>query len=88
MTALVDGARRTMRTIHVNFAVSLAYNIAGAALAATGTINPLIAAILMPLSGLTVTAVALRMPRFGPTLPAAVRNSGVSQPVVTLRAPR
>ncbi len=88
VTALVDGARRTMRTIHVNFAVSLAYNIAGAALAATGTINPLIAAILMPLSGLTVTAVALRMPRFGPTLPAVVRNSGVSQPVVTLRAPR
>jgi cation transport ATPase len=77
-----------MRTIHVNFAVSLAYNITGAALAATGTINPLIAAILMPLSGLTVTAVALRMPRFGPILPAVVRNSGVSQPVVTLRAPR
>ena len=33
-------------------------------------------------------ALGLRMPRFGPTLPAVVRNSGVSQPVVTLRAPR
>jgi cation transport ATPase len=88
VTALVDGARRTMRTIHVNFAVSLAYNIAGAALAATGTINPLIAAILMPLSGLTVTAVALRMPRFGPSLPAAVRYSVVSRSTTAVRAPR
>lgn len=64
LAALVDGARRTMRTVHVNFAISLAYNLVGAALAATGTISPLVAAILMPLSGLTVTAVALRMPRF------------------------
>jgi Cu2+-exporting ATPase len=53
-----------MRTVRVNFAISIAYNVVGAALAATGTISPLIAAIMMPLSGLTVTAVALRMPRF------------------------
>lgn len=64
VAALVDGARRTMRTVHVNFGISIAYNVVGALLAATGTINPLVAAILMPLSGLTVTAVALRMPRF------------------------
>lgn len=66
VAALVDGARRTMRTVHVNFAISVAYNLVGGALAVTGTINPLVAAILMPLSGLTVTAVALRMPRFRP----------------------
>lgn len=64
VAALVDGAARTMRTVRVNFAISIAYNVVGAALAATGTISPLIAAIMMPLSGLTVTAVALRMPRF------------------------
>ena len=64
VVSLLDGARRTMHTIHVNFAISVAYNAVGAVLAATGTINPLIAAIMMPLSGLTVTAVALRMPRF------------------------
>ncbi|MFO0783904.1 MAG: heavy metal translocating P-type ATPase [Phycisphaerales bacterium] len=64
LVSLVDGARRTMQTIHVNFGISLAYNVLGGALAATGVINPLIAAILMPLSGLTVTAVALRMPQF------------------------
>jgi Cu2+-exporting ATPase len=65
IVALLDGARRTMRAIHVIFAISLAYNVVGASLAATGMITPLIAAVLMPLSGLTVTAVALRMPRFG-----------------------
>ena len=65
IVTLLDGARRTMRAIHINFAISLAYNVVGAALAATGVITPLIAAVLMPLSGLTVTAVALRMPCFG-----------------------
>ncbi len=64
VVSLLDGARRTMRTIHVNFAISVGYNVVGAVLAATGTINPLIAAVMMPLSGLTVTAVALRIPRF------------------------
>ncbi len=64
IVALVDGSRSVMRTIHVNFAVSLAYNLLGGALAVTGTITPLIAAVLMPLSGLMVTAIALRMPRF------------------------
>jgi Cu2+-exporting ATPase len=66
VAALMDGARRTMRTIHINFAISLAYNLIGGTLAATGNITPLMAAILMPLSGLTVTAVALRLPRFAP----------------------
>ena len=64
LVALVDGSRSVMRTIHFNFAVSTAYNLLGAALAVTGTITPLIAAVLMPLSGLMVTAIALRMPRF------------------------
>jgi len=77
VAALVEGARRTMLTIHVNFAVSLTYNIIGATLAATGMINPLIAAILMPLSGLTVTAIALRMPRFT-TAPQPVEKSGAA----------
>lgn len=73
--ALVEGARQSMRTIHVNFAISLAYNIVGGVLAATGTITPLVAAILMPASGLTVTLVALRMPRFGKRQRAEVRDS-------------
>ncbi len=76
--ALVEGARQSMRTIHVNFAISVAYNLVGGVLAATGTITPLVAAILMPLSGLTVTLVALRMPRFGARQCVVVRGTATS----------
>ena len=51
---LVEGATRTITVIRRNIAFSINYNIVGAALAVTGTINPLIAAILMPASSLTV----------------------------------
>jgi Cu2+-exporting ATPase len=61
---LLGGSRRTLRAIRVNLAVSVAYNVAGAALAFVGLVNPLVAAILMPVSSLTVLAIALGMPRF------------------------
>lgn len=54
LVALVRGAGRTMRIIRRNIAFSLLYNVAGATLAITGVISPLIAAVLMPLSSLTV----------------------------------
>jgi len=60
----IAGARSTMRTIKVNLAVSVLYNAGGGALAFAGLVNPLVAAILMPLSGLTVLVIALRMPSF------------------------
>jgi Cu2+-exporting ATPase len=58
------GARSTMRAIRVNLAVSLGYNLVGGALAFLGLVNPLVAAVLMPLSGLTVLVLALRIPSF------------------------
>ena len=51
---LTEGAARTMRLIRINMGFSLAYNAVGVALAVTGQINPLIAAIMMPLSSVTV----------------------------------
>lgn len=51
---LTRGAGNTMRVIRRNIAFSLVYNAVGVALAMTGTISPLIAALLMPLSSLTV----------------------------------
>lgn len=51
---LVDGAKRTMRIIRTNILFSLGYNVVGVTLAMTGTINPLIAAVMMPLSSITV----------------------------------
>lgn len=47
---LLDCGRRTQASIRQNLAVSIAYNSAGAVLALLGYINPLLAALLMPLS--------------------------------------
>ena len=54
LVTLTDGAARTVRVIRRNIAFSLAYNVIGATLAVTGVITPLIAAVLMPASSLTV----------------------------------
>ena len=51
---LIEGAERTTGVIRRNFAFSLAYNAIGASLAVAGLLTPLIAAVLMPLSSLTV----------------------------------
>lgn len=51
---LIEGSSRTTRVIRRNFAFSLAYNAVGASLAVAGVLTPLIAAILMPVSSLTV----------------------------------
>ncbi len=62
---LLDGSRATMAAIHRNFAASLLYNALSIGLAASGHINPLVAALLMPLSSLTVIglSLSLRWPR-------------------------
>lgn len=57
--SLTHASRRVIRGIHRGLAVSLAYNAIGVTLAATGVINPLIAAILMPLSSLSVLSMAV-----------------------------
>jgi Cu2+-exporting ATPase len=54
LVELTDGARRTMRVIRRNIAFSLAYNVIGASLAIAGVLTPLVAAVLMPASSLTV----------------------------------
>jgi P-type E1-E2 ATPase len=47
-------AARVRSTLKQNFALSTSYNLVGAILSLTGHMNPLIAAILMPASALTV----------------------------------
>src|SRR5690606_20307124 len=56
---LVHGARRTGRLIHITFAVSLGYNVIAVALAMAGRISPLTAAVLMPLSSVSVLSLTL-----------------------------
>jgi Cu2+-exporting ATPase len=59
LVELIASAKRTRRIIRRNLAVSLAYNAIAIALAAAGLINPLVAAVLMPLSSALVLALAV-----------------------------
>ena len=58
--SLCDLSRHTMRTIHIGLCVSLCYNFVAASIAIAGLISALIAAIIMPMSSLSVVALATR----------------------------
>ena len=51
---LFSGAQRTMAIVHRNLLLSLIYNVVGAGAAICGVVDPLFAALLMPLSSVTV----------------------------------
>ena len=63
LSRLQQLSRGTVRVIRRNFIFSLTYNLVGASLAISGLISPLVAAVLMPLSSLTVVASSLRAGR-------------------------
>ncbi|HSU38073.1 MAG TPA: hypothetical protein VLJ38_00865, partial [Polyangiaceae bacterium] len=60
----VQGARRTLAVIRRGIAFSLAYNLLGVGLCMAGLVSPLVAAVLMPLSSLTVVTSALKARTF------------------------
>ncbi len=64
LVTLGAGAARTMRVIRRNIAFSIAYNLVGVTLAMSGAINPLLAALLMPASSLTVVLASWRSRTF------------------------
>lgn len=53
-----------MAVVRRNLVVSLVYNVVGVALAMAGLLNPLVAAVLMPLSSLTVITSSYRARTF------------------------
>ncbi len=59
VAALLEGARATGRVVVRNLGFSLIYNLVFASLALGGAITPLLAAILMPISSLTVIGSSL-----------------------------
>ncbi|MCA9311084.1 MAG: cation-translocating P-type ATPase, partial [Phycisphaerales bacterium] len=65
LVELTDGARRTVGVIRRNLAISLGYNMVFASLALAGVITPLLAAVLMPVSSLTVITLSYRSRSFG-----------------------
>jgi len=57
---LCDLGAHTMKTIRIGLVVSLCYNTVAASLAIAGLISALIAAVIMPMSSLSVVALATR----------------------------
>lgn len=64
LAQLIQGSRQTLSVIRRNLGFSLAYNSAGIALAMLGLIHPIAAAVLMPLSSLTVLTSSYRARTF------------------------
>ncbi|MBL4592014.1 MAG: heavy metal translocating P-type ATPase [Phycisphaerales bacterium] len=60
LVRLVKLSSKTMRTIRLAFVISLSYNTIAAVLAMTGVVNALMAAVLMPISSLSVVALCVR----------------------------
>lgn len=71
----IRGSRATLAVIHRGMAFSLAYNVVGVALAMSGVLSPLWAAVLMPLSSLTVVTSALGTRAFRRPSPAQGEGS-------------
>lgn len=49
-------SKNAMRTIYMSFFLSLLYNLIGLSFAVTGNLSPLVAAIIMPLSSITIVS--------------------------------
>jgi heavy metal translocating P-type ATPase len=56
---LIEASRETMKVVRRSLAFSLVYNAIGVVAAFIGWVDPLFAAVLMPLSSLTVIAIAM-----------------------------
>jgi Cu2+-exporting ATPase len=63
---LLVGSRRVMSGVRRNLALSLVYNLIGAAAAMSGLVSPLVAAVAMPVSSLLVVTSSITQRSFGP----------------------
>lgn len=70
--ALLDFSRRVVRVVRISFLVSTAYNLVGLAIAASGRLSPIVCAVLMPLSSVSVVVVACGLTEW------VARRSGVT----------
>ncbi|MEM9365960.1 MAG: heavy metal translocating P-type ATPase [Planctomycetota bacterium] len=77
---LMAASARTVRTVGLNFGLSVGYNAFAAGLAMLGWISPLIAAVLMPISSLTVLSVVLTRRTFRDSKPDGSREIQMKTP--------
>ncbi|MCC6233689.1 MAG: heavy metal translocating P-type ATPase metal-binding domain-containing protein [Verrucomicrobiales bacterium] len=71
---ILDFSQRSVRIVRAGFLVSGSYNLIGVSIAAAGILSPLICAILMPLSSVTVVVFAMAATRL------AASRSGLLSP--------
>lgn len=64
LSRILELAKRSISVIWVCYALSFLYNLAGLGFAVTGQLSPIVAAILMPVSSITVVAVATGLTRW------------------------
>jgi P-type Cu2+ transporter len=64
LVELVDGVQRTMTLLKRNLLFSAIYNVFGAGVCALGLIDPLLAAVIMPISSILVIATSYRTDTF------------------------
>jgi Cu+-exporting ATPase len=64
LPAVLAYARRAKRTIVICFVISVIYNALGLSLALAGLLSPLVAAVLMPVSSLTVVGTSVGLARW------------------------
>ncbi len=57
-------SKNAMKTIYMSFTLSLLYNVVGLSFAVTGTLSPIVAAIIMPLSTVTIISFVTLMSSF------------------------
>jgi Cu2+-exporting ATPase len=72
---LFDSSRRVMHVIRRNLGISLAYNVVVASLAIAGLVDPLLAAVAMPVSSLAVVLSSILQRTFRPREDGAPASS-------------
>jgi len=86
LAQVLDFSRRSARVVRVGFIISALYNIAGVSIAATGLLAPIVCAVLMPASSVSVVVfacvVTMWMARRAGlrrvTVPAAILTKGMT----------
>jgi P-type Cu+ transporter len=73
LAKIVELSRKAARIVRLSFAISAGYNVVGVAIAAAGILSPLVCAILMPLSSVSVVLFACGMTHY------AARNLGLTK---------
>ncbi len=61
---LIDYSKKGIKIVYASFVISFLYNIIGISFAVSGQLSPIIAAILMPISSITVVAFVTIAARF------------------------